>query len=79
MSDAQVPAVITAWSEDRQRATLTIFPENQHYVVPKRDVSEGPDDGCFQQIGVLSRRAEDKKHLQEAQVRAAQIAAMQGR
>jgi hypothetical protein len=80
MADAQVPAVITAWSEDRQRATLTIFPENQHYAVPKRDVAEGVDDGTFQQFGVLSRRAEDKKHLQEAQARAAQIAAAaQGR
>src|SRR6516162_4057167 len=43
-----------------------ILSENQHYVVPKRDLSEGTDDGTFQQIGVLSRTAESKKQRQEA-------------
>ena len=36
-------------------------------VVPKRDVSEGTDDGTFQQIGVLSPTAETKKQQQGSQ------------
>jgi len=44
--------------------------ENAHHIIPNRDVSEGVDDGIFQQVGVLSCTAESEKQRQEAQARA---------
>jgi hypothetical protein len=61
----QHAAVITGWDELKQLANLLVFPDGMSYTVAKNGVKEGTDDGCFQQLGTLSRSAETQKRLKQ--------------
>jgi len=61
----QRAAVVTGWDKDSQRANLLVFPDDANYVVAMNRVKEGTDDGCFQQLGVLSRSAETQKQRKQ--------------
>ena len=57
----QQAAIVTGWDELKQLANLLTFPDGHDYTVAQNGVTEGVEDGQFQQLGVLSRTAETQK------------------
>ena len=43
-------AIITAWNEDTNKASLVVFPPGANYVMPKGEAEEGTTPGTFQQF-----------------------------
>jgi hypothetical protein len=72
MSNVPIVAIVTAVDEELSTASLLLFDDGKDFVVSKRGVSEGDEDGQFLALGQLSltqkATAEQKKAEAKAEV-----------